>query len=218
MGEEESRGRDTRERLLDAAGEIFAQRGFRAATVREISRRAGANVAAVNYYFGDKERLYAAVVKYTFSKAVEKYPPTLGLENSSSPVERLKAFIRSFLFRILDEGRPAWHGQLMMQEVAQPTAALDQLVDEAIRPLSNRLMGIVRDLLGADSNDEKVRLCTMSIIGQCVYFGHARSVITRLFSQTFGPVEIEHLADHVTCFSFAAMKGISSTGNPVSMG
>jgi AcrR family transcriptional regulator len=123
--------RETRQRLLDAAGEVFAERGFRAATVRDICQRARANIAAVNYHFGDKERLYTAVLRYAFGCALEQYPPLLDLDGDASPEQRLRAFIRSFMLRCLGEGNPAWLGKLMAREMAEPTHALDILIQEA---------------------------------------------------------------------------------------
>ena len=95
---------ETRRQLLEAAGEVFAEAGFRDATVREICRRAGANIAAVNYHFGDKETLYAEVLRYAQQKALEKYPPLLGVAADAPPEEKLRAFVRSFLLRIFDKG------------------------------------------------------------------------------------------------------------------
>src|SRR5438477_9555252 len=89
----------TKKRLLEAAGEVFAEHGFRKATVREICKRARANVAAINYHFRDKESLYSAVLKYWSDIAIQKYPPNLGLGEAAPAEERLHAFIRSFLFR-----------------------------------------------------------------------------------------------------------------------
>ncbi len=69
----------TKARLIEAAGEVFARRGFRSATVREICSRAGVHVGAVNYHFRDKEGLYTAVLDHLHQTAVKKYPPDLGL-------------------------------------------------------------------------------------------------------------------------------------------
>src|SRR4029453_11154321 len=115
---------ETRHPLLEGAGEVFAERGFRAATVREICQRAKANLAAVNYHFGDKERLYEAVLQYTFCRAVEAYPLDLGLGAEATAAERLRAFIRTHLFSVLDEGLPAWHGKLRAREMAEPRRAV----------------------------------------------------------------------------------------------
>src|ERR1700757_4388292 len=93
----------TRAHLLEAAGEGFAEVGFRSATVREICQRAGANIAAVNYHFGDKEQLYRAVLQETYRAAVAKYPADLGLSSRATPEERLRAFVYSFLMRIFSE-------------------------------------------------------------------------------------------------------------------
>src|SRR5690348_14715618 len=99
---------DTRERLLHAAGEIFAINGFRQTTIRDIVDRAGVNVAAVNYHFGDKLGLYTAVLQHWLGAAVEKYPVDGGVPPTAPAPQRLAAFIRAFFFRIMDDGAPAW--------------------------------------------------------------------------------------------------------------
>jgi AcrR family transcriptional regulator len=198
---------DTRHRVLEAAGEVFAERGFRAATVREICQRAKANLAAVNYHFGDKERLYEAVLQYTFRHAVETYPLDLEVGAEATAAERLRAFIRSHLFSFLDEGLPAWRGKLVAREMAEPTRALDAVVDQMIRPDAELLMAIVRDLIGHDATPQRVWQCTASIIGQCLFYHHARPVIMRLnLEQTYTPEAIEQLVDHIAQFSLAALR------------
>lgn len=201
---------ETRQRLLAAAGEVFAEHGFRAATVRDLCQRANVNIAAVNYHFGDKERLYAAVLRYTHHYAVEKYPSDLGLQADATAAQRLHAYIRSFLLRILDEGRPAWHGKLMAREMIEPTSALDTWIEEDIRPRAEQLQAIVRDLLGRHVGADHVRLCAMSVVSQCVFHHHARPVIARLFPrQTYTLKDIERLADHITRFSLAALTSVA---------
>ncbi len=133
-----TKSQETRGRLLEAAGQTFAEHGFRAATVREICRRARANVAAVNYHFRGKEGLYEAVLRHWAGIALQKYPPSLGLRDGAPAEERLHAFIRAFLFRLTDKGRPAWHGRLVAREMVEPTGALDRLVRELMRPRSPR--------------------------------------------------------------------------------
>lgn len=198
----------TRERLLEAAGEEFAEKGFRRATIRDICRRAGSNVAAVNYHFGDKESLYAEVLRYAHQCAdAGVRPADVGL--TGTPEERLREFVRVFISRIFNEGRPAWHARLMAQEVLEPTAALDELVEQAIRPQHNRLAQIVGDLVGPAIAEKEVRWCVISIVAQCLHFHHARPVITRLYpDQGFEPADIEAIAEHVARFSVAALKNL----------
>ena len=207
--ESDAAGREeTRQQLLEAAGEVFAEVGFRDATVREICRRAGANVAAINYHFGDKEKLYAEVLRYAHGKALEKYPPLLNVAADAPPEKRLRAFVLSLLLRIFDKGQAAWHGKLMSREMIEPTGALDSLVEERMRPMAGQLWGIVAEILDRPASDELVRLCAFSVVSQCVFYHHCRSVVSRLFPKHLPQevADIERLADHITKFSLAAMK------------
>ena len=195
----------TRSRILEAAGETFAECGFRSATVRKICERAGVNVSAIKYHFGGKEELYSEVLNYWHEFAIQKYPPLLGVDENSSPEERLGAFIRSLLFRLLDKGKPAWFGKLMAKEMGEPTRAFDNMVKEAMRPLNELLASIVKNMVGTTLSEERILLCCTSIIGQCVYYYNSR-YITQLFRQDMSsPEVIERIADHILRFS---LKGL----------
>ena len=206
----------TRQLLLNAAAEIFAERGFRAASIREICTRAGANVAAVNYHFGDKEGLYLEVLKNTLRCTREKHPPDMGLMPGASAQEKFRAFVHSFLLRIFDTEPQACHGKLLAREMVEPTAALDALVEAEMRPMSAQLQKIVRQLLGKTASDKTVRLCTMSVVSQIVFYHHCRPVIERLHPELrFTPSDIERLADHISSFSLGAIKGLVGKSNRV---
>jgi AcrR family transcriptional regulator len=195
----------TRQRLLDAAGEVFAEQGFRAATIRAICQRAGANIAAVNYHFRDKRALYAAVFQYAHESALLRHPvePAAGVARRTD--QRLRAFIQGFLMRILDSGRPAWHGKLMAREMVEPTGALDALVEGSIRPHFLLLSGIVRELVG-DLPEVDMRRACISVVCQCLFYHQARPVITRLFpALQLDVTELGILTDHITAFTVAGL-------------
>jgi AcrR family transcriptional regulator len=204
----------TEQRLLEAAGEIFAEFGYQSATTRQICEKAGANIAAINYHFGDKEGLYMAVLRSVPKAHALKYPPNLGLSAEADAEQKLRAYLESLLRRVFDAGRPGWHTKLISREMIEPTRAFDTLVEEAARPVHQDLASIIGELLGAAATEELIRLCTLSIISQCVYYHHARSVIKRLYpEQEYGLEDIERLADHITQFSLAGLKEFSCQKN-----
>jgi TetR/AcrR family transcriptional regulator, regulator of cefoperazone and chloramphenicol sensitivity len=204
---------DARTRILEAAGEIFSEDGFKRATVRKICFRAGVNVSLVNYHFGDKEGLYLAVLGHFRAKALEKYPPDLKVDASSDPEDRLAAFLRSFLFRILGKGQPSWFGKLLAREFIEPTKAFDVVVEEVIRPSYKLLMSIVSEIVGKDADERIKKLCTASIIGQCLYYHNSRAVISRIMGKDhFSATEIEDITVHIKRFSLGAMRSCYGGG------
>src|SRR4051794_5761527 len=90
---------ETRERLLDAAGAVFAEKGFKAATVRDICHKVGVNLAAVNYHFRDKENLYVEAVKLAHCNRAfnpPAWPP------GTPPADKLRHFVKQMLTTLLD--------------------------------------------------------------------------------------------------------------------
>jgi AcrR family transcriptional regulator len=201
----------TRARLLEAAGEVFAVKGFRSTTVREICRRAGANVAAINYYFGDKEKLYGEVLRYAHACAMEKHPPEMDTTAASSAEDRLRAFIVSFLHRLFDNGRPAWHSKLISREMVEPTGALRGLVKQNLQARRERLEQIIGELVGDAGDQRLIRHCVLSIVGQCISFYHARAMLEHLYPElSFEPSGIEERAEYIFRFSLAAILNIEA--------
>lgn len=199
----------TQNRILEAAGEVFAEVGFRCATIRKICERAGVNVAAINYHFRSKEALYSEVLKYWHEYAIKKYPPLLGVGEDAPAEEQLRAFILSLLLRMLDKGKPAWFGKLMAREMVEPTRAFDRMVKEVMGPLNKLLGSIVQRIVGSPVSEEAVRFCCTSIFGQCASYYNAR-YITQLFKRDMStPKEIEKIADHVLRFSLKGLKDYS---------
>ena len=184
------------ESILEAAGEIFAEQGFRKTTVREICKRSRVNLAAINYYFGDKERLYLAVLKYYRELAIQKYPITFSINETDTPEEKLSNFIHTFIYRFLEEGKTALFGKLLARV----------LVEDFIKPTFIKLSSIVREIVGNKSPDKIVELCAMSIIGQCLYFRNARPIIFRLRHQEgYTDEDVKEIAEHIINFS---LKGL----------
>lgn len=196
----------TRERLLDAAGRTFAERGYRAATVREICRRARVNVAAVNYYFGDKERLYIESVKQAHRLRVGVFP-LRDWPSDTPPEEKLRGFIRVTIQRMLSDDGPAWHMQLMMRELAQPTAAVREVVHEFIQPHFAVVMGILGEMLPAEVTEQRRRMMAFSIIGQCLFYRIAQPIVSSLLDEDSlaSLYDLQALEAHIAGFTLAAL-------------
>jgi AcrR family transcriptional regulator len=200
----------TRRALLHAAGAVFAEHGFRDATVRDICERAGANVAAVNYHFGDKEHLYSEVLRHAMAETNSRHPFDGGLPAGTAAEVRLRAFVHSLLSRLFDNDEHSWLGRLMAKEMIDPSNALDVMVSERIGPMAEELGAIISDLLHTDSEDEAVWLAGFSVVSQCLFYNHCRSVVSRLRpEQPLDARAIERLTDHITRFSLAGLKPLA---------
>jgi len=193
----------TRERLLEAARQVFSENNFQGATVREICRRAEANVAAVNYHFGSKEGLLAEALNFASLAALQKD----NVQADKCPKIRLRLFLHDFMLMLLDEKNASAQCRIMARELADPTPALDQIVSEAIAPLHEFLGKLLREIVGNKVSETELRRCVYSIFGQCQFYRHSHPVLQRLHPKLrYDHKEIEAIAEHIAEFSLAGLK------------
>jgi AcrR family transcriptional regulator len=194
----------TRQRLIESAGQVFADHGFRAATIRDICATAEANVAAVNYYFGDKMGLYIEAVQAAHCGGPEMIHPEWPAGMSAE--DKLRFFVRRLLEHFMDERRPSWHTRLMLREMAEPTEACARLVEAYIRPMADTLREIIGELVPAHVSELQRWLIGFSIVSQCLFYKVHRPVAELLVGpDRYEKFNIDLLADHISRFALAAL-------------
>jgi AcrR family transcriptional regulator len=198
-----------REKILNAAGRVFSEHGYKSATIRQICQAAEVNVAAVNYYFGDKEQLYLETVKQAHLRLSAQFP-LLPWPAETSPAIKLNGFIRAMLARMIGGKATPWEQQLMLREVLHPTSACRALVEEYFRPQLELLLSIVRELLPDGTPSHEQRQVAFSIIGQCLFYRIAGDIVAMMAAEDDqNQFAIDQLAEHITGFSLAAIAGTS---------
>jgi AcrR family transcriptional regulator len=206
----------TRERLLEAAGAVFAARGYRGATLREIARRAGTNLAAANYHFGSKQRLYREVARSHFQRLQRRLaesgalaePEALAALSPAQLGDLLRARVRTMLETLLDRENP--HATLMKRELADPTEALPFMVRRYVEPLHRDLERLLAALAPALAPAELER-CALSAIGQVSFYLLARPALLLLMRRKDYPRGFaDEVADHVTRFTLGALEHLAA--------
>lgn len=203
-----SQDRETRERLLKEAERLFSERGFKDVTVREICHAARANVAAVNYHFGDKLGLYREVLQTAIDAMREATAAARAAGEGQPPDEQLRRYIGLFLHRLLAPGHESVH-KLISREINEPTPALDALVEQGVRPRVEYLSGIIASMIGTDPGDPRVMRCVASIQSQSLVYARPNVVADRLgFRMPPTPSQIEEVVRHIADFSIAGVLAV----------
>ena len=193
----------TRNRIILAAGPIFAAKGFKKTTVREICDFAKVNVASINYYFGDKQRLYIETVVGAREMLAKQFPQQPSDPNRP-PEERLRILIGTLLKRLV----------AIMREVLQPTEAAKHLVKAYFRPFFDSILNVIDDLVGARLPDFERNQIGISVIGQCMHYRFSAEMISMMVSDSEFEenYQMEQLTDHITSFSLGAIAAIKTNG------
>lgn len=160
--------RPAAEHLLNVAGEIFAAKGP-AATVREICSAAGCSVAAINYYFGDKQQLYVRCVQ-TACEQKQRLFPLPDQSDPRPPPQLLRGFLRALTARIAGQSNATWHNALMLREVLAPAPEIAELLSSCFQPDMQLLEQHLGRLLGDDLNSLATRRqLILQILARCMF-------------------------------------------------
>jgi TetR/AcrR family transcriptional regulator, regulator of cefoperazone and chloramphenicol sensitivity len=199
--------RATRARLLKAAERLFAERGFKKVTVREICRAARANVAAVNYHFGDKLGLYREVMQVAIDAMRDATEAAREAGEGQPADEKLRRYIVIFLHRVLSRDAEHVH-RLISREMNDPTRALDDLVEQGVRPRIEYLSGVIAEMTGCAPSDLSVLRCVAAIQSQSLIY--VRNPIASRLGLTFEPTpaHIDEAARHIAEFSIAGVHAV----------
>ena len=201
----------TKQRVLESACRLFAEKGYRDATVHEICEEAHANIAAVNYYFGGKDKLYDAAWRHAYQQTTEARGPTLGAASERTAEEQIRHFVRGRLDDVSSDGPASYFWQILGKEHAEPTFDHRSIFLAVFKPLGERLMGLMKVLLGEGASDTQAWLCVFSLIGQIVFFMHHRRMSERaLGKEAPGPFDPETVCDHLIRFSFGGIRATRS--------
>lgn len=194
-------GDESRARIVEAAGQLFADRGFDGVSVRELAKRAGVNAAAINYHFGGKEGLYHAVLRKLIDDTAPMFAPMIrqlreGVADANgdrAALARLAAaLVRGLLSNILSGANFRWQIPIMLRESQHPSKAFAMLVREAINPVHDGIAELVAAATGYAPAAPETRLIVANIMGQCMSFGAARGVVfARLGWEEYTPERIE---------------------------
>lgn len=202
---------NTKEKIFRAAVSVFAAKGYATATVREICARAGVNIAAVNYHFGSKEKLYAGVLDFLFAGSSELPRAAQATPAAGSPEKRLAAFIRAFaenIYLSCSGYDDCEMGAVFLHEMANPSPSLAQIVDRYIRPDADLLRSLLRELLGPDAPEDLIWACGGSIVGQILYYCTIGPIVQILRPRPGNPdmgAFVERFTAHVLRFSLGGV-------------
>jgi AcrR family transcriptional regulator len=200
-----AKNEEARRKLIEAAGQIFAEVGYEAATVRQITDRAQVNVAAVNYYFRDKLQLYRTVLQFVTGRAHNLLKQHC---MQGTAEERLRNFVRCIMMVESNE-QHSWARLLMAREVAELHEAQASLLVEVVRPMHEIAETIVRDLAGQEAPQALTRFAAGLVVSVCVNRVPQQRLDYRLYPEMrLDETDIEQTIEKIYQFTLAGVRGL----------
>lgn len=203
-------GVQTRQQLLEVAGRLFAEHGYARTTSKEICEVAGANIAAVNYHFGSKDGLYAAVLEEAHARLVSIELVTTATQGDADPGEKLRVLLTQVVSHITRRGEDTWALRVLSRELMAPTQMMGRLISSQVQPKLKLVAGMIAGTLGVPASHPAVSRCMVSIIGPCGFL-----LITNpdWQKQVFPSLTLDPqaLVEHMVTFALGGLKAVAAS-------
>ena len=202
------------DRLLDAAEQLFSEHGFEGASVRDIAAAAGCNIAAVNYYFGGKDKLYTEVwrrqllqMRDARLQAIEQVMS----ESGGKPAleDLLRSFANAFIGPFRDESRSRRFMNLMAREMIDQRVPVNLFVDEVVKPTMGAVRGaLLRACPGLE--EPRIPLLIVFLAGQLMYVVHVKTMFDKTELAEMPAFDLNEAVDHIVKFSAAGIRAYAN--------
>jgi AcrR family transcriptional regulator len=204
---------ETRQRLIEAAERLFARQGYAATSVRDLTTEAGCNVAAVNYHFGGKDRLYVETFRNLLpeirDRRLEIVERAMTEGDGDATLETfLEAFAEAIWDPFVDESRGRLLMGFFMHEILDPRLPSGVFRQEFADPLMDMAANALQRLEpGLD--EPTARMCAMSVVGQILHAFKARRLFLHDGGPSSLPADIEAHIRHIVRFSAAGVRALT---------
>ena len=202
---------DTREQLLETAGQVFSEKGYAGATGKEICERSGANAAAVVYHFGGMENLYKEVIHEARRRLAPSEALAVAVARQTDPKSKLTAFIGLLAGRLVGPLSSTWALRLISREMISPTPIFDEIRNKEMRGRAAILRGIISELTQLPEDHPAVARACINIMAP---FGVMLLITPQRIERTFpvlsfGPEGMDELTHHMVEFALGGLEAIA---------
>ncbi|MHC4644648.1 MAG: TetR/AcrR family transcriptional regulator [Planctomycetota bacterium] len=198
------------DRLLDAAEGLFAEKGFRGTSVRQIASAADCNVASVNYYFGGKENLYLEVwrrdLRAMLDKRIASIEEVMSKSDGRPDLEDLLgSFAKAFLEPLVDKNKPHRLIRLMVRETLDPHLPPSMFVEDVVEPT---VAALREPLLKACPQLDRsaVPSVVYSVVGQLVQAVRIEAMFARAGNRDLPSFDLDKFVEHIVKFSAGGIR------------
>lgn len=205
-----SDGDVTRENILEAAGELIAEKGFAQTTNKEIVKKAGVDLAAINYHFGGRDGLYLAVLTLAHHHYLDGDQLAELAASERSSEEKLGVFLETFLTKLSNPDD--WHGRVFARELLAPSVQLGDFVNTEGAKKIQAVRRIVGEAAGLAEDDPRLLPCMLSVVAPCMMLMVAGNRMPGPVQEIVA-MQAKALTSHFTLFSLAGLKAIREHSN-----